>query len=317
MAVHPSPRRKIVQAVWPLLMAAVLGAVLLGDPALLRLVMTALARVNPGAVLIVLPVQLLAIVVCVFAQQALLPGVPFKASFASRLVRDAANHLVFLPPGFGDAIGARMLVLAGGRLRAALSVRALDIMAEILGQLPFMALAGVVLWQLGSKTDWPELHLLGGPWFWGIIAGLALIAVVVTAQFAPLAAWLRHLRIEALLLRRELRRRWRGMPLAIVLHMLGWGLSGAQLWLAGWVFGFKLSLFGALALEGAASSSRILLFFIPGGIGTQEAAIVAAGLAFGLSPTQSLALALVFRLRDLAFGLGLLWWPIAEYSQRK
>ena len=316
----PIPRARLSQALWPVVIVAVIIAVLVFDPSLRVLLAEAFARVKFTAVLVTLPVQLMAIIVCVSAQQCLKPGVSFRASFASRLVRDAANHLVILPPGFGDAVGTRMMVLAGGRLRAALSVRALDILAEVLGQLPFMALAFWVLWQLEEGVQLPALIMPGGAWFSTVLAGAALIALALVWKFAPVTMWVRRMRIEVRQFRREIRRRWRGMPVAIVLHAIGWGLSGLQLWLAAQMFGFKLSLFGAIALESAASSSRIILFFVPGGLGAQEAAIIAAGLAFALAPAQSLALALVLRLRDLVFGLGLIWWPLLEsraYKTRK
>jgi hypothetical protein len=90
-----------------------------------------------------------------------------------------------------------------------------------------------------------------------------------------------------------------GLPLAIGLHVIGWGLSGVQVWLAAKVMGVPLSLFGALAIESAATSARVILFFVPGGLGMQEAGAVFAGMAMGVDPATALAFSLVLRLRDV------------------
>ena len=102
-----------------------------------------------------------------------------------------------------------------------------------------------------------------------------------------------------------------------MLHVIGWGLSGLQIWIAARMFGLPLGLGGAIAIESAASAVRVLLFFVPGGLVSQEAGIVAAGLVFGLAPPASLALALVLRIRDVIFGAALAWWPVLEWRVRQ
>gem|GEM_PF-5967737 len=202
---------------------------------------------------------------------------------------------------------------------------ALDIAAEVLAELPYMALAFWVLarfWmrsggQAGGGPGWkiesPSLLWLG--------VGLALLVAWRLAR----RWWARHsrthrfarrLRAEALLMRREMRRQRSGLPLAIVLHFFAWGMSGVQVWLAGRVFGLHLSLFGALAIESAATSARMILFFVPGGLVMQEAGAVLAGAALGVSAAPALALSLVLRLRDVVFGVALLAWPWLEYRAR-
>ncbi len=70
-------------------------------------------------------------------------------------------------------------------------------------------------------------------------------------------------------------------------------------------------------MESAAYAGRVILFFGPAGLGSQEAGLVAAGLVFGLSPAQSLALGIVLRLRDVVFGLPLIAWPLAEFRRAR
>ena len=57
-------------------------------------------------------------------------------------------------------------------------------------------------------------------------------------------------------------------------------------------------------------------FFIPGGLGVQEAGYLLFGLIYGLPPDQGLALSLVKRLREVLLGLpGLLAWQMIEGKQ--
>ena len=55
---------------------------------------------------------------------------------------------------------------------------------------------------------------------------------------------------------------------------------------------------------------------VPGGLVMQEAGAVLAGAALGVPAAPALALSLVLRLRDVAFGTALLAWPWLEYRRR-
>ena len=311
----------------PLIIVLALLAGVAANGGLRALLADAIHHIDRRAVLVVLPVQLLAILLCTAAQQALRMGVPFRTSFVARLVRDASHNLLIFPPGLGEAVGARVLVLAGGRARAAVSLRTLDIAAEVLAELPYMGLAFWVLARFWVRTGHkglagvPDLTVAGpSPVWWlvgaGAVAG-ALLARLWWRRHGRTHRLARRLRAEAMLMRREMRRQRAGLPLAIVLHFFAWGLSGVQVWLAAGVFGLHLSLFGALAIESAATSARMILFFVPGGLVMQEAGAVLAGAALGVAPAPALALSLVLRLRDVAFGTALLAWPWLEYRARR
>ena len=306
-----------------LLLVVLLGAVG-ANGALRRMLVDAVHTMDPRAVLAVLPVQVLAILLCTAAQQALKVGIPFGSSFVARLTRDAAHNLLIFPPGLGEVVGARVVVLLGGRGRAAVALRALDIAAEVIAELPYMGLAGWVIWRWWHRGG--DLgHAPGGGMAWGW-AALAVPVVVYAAwrlwrRSGHHHRWIqtrtgRRARVEVHLMRRELARQTTGLPLAILCHFFAWGLSGVQVWIAAQVFGLHLSLFGALAVESAATSARVILFFVPGGLVMQEAGAVLAGAAMGVAAPQALALSLVLRLRDVCFGLALLLWPMLEYRRR-
>lgn len=317
-----------------LLLAGLLGMVG-ANSALRHMLAQAVATIDPRAVLAVLPVQFIAILLCTAAQQALKVGIPFRSSLIARLVRDAAHSLLLFPPGLGDVVGARAVVLLGGRGRAAVALRALDILAEVIAELPYMALAAYVLWHwhIGVNLGQPMGGALGGApaastgqshGWWGLIAVpvLAYLGWRIWRKSAHHRRFIqtrtgRRLRAEIHLMRRELARQRTGLPLAIILHFFAWSMSGLQVYIAAHIFGMNLSLFGAFAIESAATAARMILFFVPGGLVMQEAGAVLAGAAMGVAAPQALALSLILRLRELAFGLALLMWPVLEYRARR
>jgi uncharacterized membrane protein YbhN (UPF0104 family) len=121
---------------------------------------------------------------------------------------------------------------------------------------------------------------------------------------------------EARKLLAEARRQQEGIPIALLLHAIAWFAGGVQMWMAASALGYPLTLFEAIAVESAAYAGRAMFFFIPAGLVTQEAGLVAAGLLFGLSAPQALALGLVLRLRDAGMAAGLVLWPLLEWRRR-
>jgi len=324
-----SPARRWAALAVPLLILAGLAAGVVSNPGLRELFVDAIHRIDPWAVAVTLPVQFIAILVCTCAQQALKVGIPFRSSLIARLTRDAGHNLLIFPPGLGEAIGARVVVLLGGRGRSAVALRVLDVAAEVIAEIPYMALAGWVLWGWWHRGGSQQGLAMGQAHHGGSAALWVLGAVAVLLLGWRLwrrsdhhARWRvtrmgRRAAAEVHLMRRELKRQRMGLPMAIALHVVGWGLSGVQVWLAAMVMGVPLPLFNALAIESAATSARVILFFVPGGLGMQEAGAVLAGLAVGIDPATALAFSLVLRLRDVCFGAGLLFWPWLEYKRGK
>jgi hypothetical protein len=234
----------------PLVILIALGVGVAANPGLRELFSDALHRIDPRAVAVTLPVQLIAILVCTAAQQALKVGIPFRHSFIARITRDAGHNLLIFPPGLGEAIGARVVVLLGGRGRSAVALRVLDVAAEVIAEIPYMVLAGTVLWgwyHRGGTLGAAPSHSGSGVWW---LLGVAVAAFLAWRWWRGSdhhTRWRasrmgRRVAAEMHLMGRELRRQRTGMPLAIGLHVIGWGLSGVQVWLAAKVMGVPLSL---------------------------------------------------------------------------
>jgi hypothetical protein len=296
-----------------------LGYGLAANPFLRDMLGEAWGRVSLAAVLATVPAQAVSTLMCAGALAALRPGVSYLACLGSRLLRDAGGNLLVFMPGLGEAIGARALVLAGGRTRAAISASALDTFAEVIGQLPFIALAIGVLPRFWDKAELPVFP--GNAW---ALAGMA--AGIVLAAGAGVYLWwrlggrhsrlARRLREEGTLMRHELARQRGGMPASILLHFIAWFAGGVQLWMAAAAMGLELGFWPALAIDAVAYAARGILFFVPAGLVLQEAGLVGAGLAFGVPAADALALGLVLRLRDVVFGAALVIWPVMEFRLR-
>lgn len=310
-------RRRFAALPWLLGVLVLIGAGLaFGD--FRQLLVEALSKVSLAAVLATVPGQVAAMLLCAAALRALRPGVGWLGCLGARLLRDAGDNLLVFLPGLGEVIGARALVLAGGRSRAAVSASALDKFAETVAQIPYIALAAFVLIRHWDGWGGVGVSLQSGvQLLLAILAGLAVLAL--------LGGWLARsteglpgrlgarIREEFRMVAEEFHRQKGGFPAATALHFIAWLMGGLQVWMAARALGVDLDLFEAIAVESAAYAGRAILFFIPAGLVTQEAGLVAAGLVFGVAAPQSLALGLVLRLRDLLFGLPLLLWPALEF----
>jgi putative membrane protein len=236
-------------------------------------------------------------------------------------VREAVNRLL---PTFnvgGELVGLR---LARRRLPDTTTVAAslvVEVMLTLFSQYLF-ALAGVLMLPAAMQS---------GGRGWAILAGLLLslplpilfaLSLRHQAVFERLERVVRRLFgtaatlngaqldacIHALLARR-----------AVLLKALGWQLAGLlvgtwEVWFALMRLGHPVSFGQALAIEALTQAARHIAFFVPAGLGVQEAVVLLLGEALGVSPQISLSLALVKRARELLFGIpALLSWQWLEW----
>lgn len=312
-------RRNLLPGVGALIALAAV-ATIVALPGLRDQFVQSAREITPMAVLVMLPGQLLAFLLCAGALSALRPGVSFRACLASRVLRDAGGNLLVFFPGLGEAIGTRALVLAGVKTRDAIIASTLDVLAEGIAQVPYGLLALLVLPQLvRPSSDQFDLGWGSLPILFLLIVLLGLLVwigwkLVRRTDSAP-ARLIFRVRAEAARLRADWATRRRGMAIALLLHLVAWAVGGLQLWAAAQVLGLSLDVLPAIIIESAAYAARAMLFFVPGGLAVQEAALLVACGAFGIGTVPALALALVLRLRDLVFGLPLLGWPLLEYRR--
>jgi putative membrane protein len=91
-------------------------------------------------------------------------------------------------------------------------------------------------------------------------------------------------------------------------------LSGSlEIWFALHLFGQSTSLRAAVILESMTQAVRHLAFFIPAGLGVQEASLLVFGNTLGISSEMALAVSMAKRMREVLCGLPpLLWWQWVE-----
>jgi uncharacterized membrane protein YbhN (UPF0104 family) len=103
-------------------------------------------------------------------------------------------------------------------------------------------------------------------------------------------------------LRATLRSTWT-MLLAGGLQLAALVCASFEVWFAMRLFGHPVSVEAAVALESLIQATRNLAFFVPGGIGVQEAGFVFFGHMLGIGPDLPLAVSIVKRLREVLCGV--------------
>jgi uncharacterized membrane protein YbhN (UPF0104 family) len=275
----------------------------------------AFRAVRWAAVAVVLPVQALSIALCAFALRLFRPGASYLASVYSRWLRDAGGNLFVFAPGFGEIAGARTLTLMGATAVASISASAMDIAAESLAQIPYALFALTIVPPMALS---PARHA----WLWWASGlGLAIAISLWAVRRDGVARRLQPLLIPAMRwlaeLRGAFRIRRRAMPAATLLHLVAWATGGVQVWLATLVLGWHVAFLHAVALESLVYAARAALFFVPAGLGVQEAGFIGGGLLLGIPPSQALALSLILRVRDILIGApALAAWPVIETARR-
>jgi putative membrane protein len=234
-------------------------------------------------------------------------GAPSLPVFlAVRWLREGVNSLLPVLPVAGLLAAIRVLVRAGLAAPEAVAATLADAAVEILTQIPF-TLLGIALLVLtrgaGAVNIW-------------MVAGLAVLcalgAVLVPAQRLGLArlvergarrlGWTGGIDGLDAALARIQRARGR-LARAAVWHLLAWGLGGAEVWLVLRALGHQVGSASALVIESLGQAVRGAAFLVPGALGVQEGGFILVCGLFGVPPAMGLALSLVKRLRDVAFGV--------------
>jgi len=99
----------------------------------------------------------------------------------------------------------------------------------------------------------------------------------------------------------------RRLMLSLGFNLLGWFVRAGEIWLMLYLLGAPVSPSMALIIESFMTGIGFATFFLPTDVGVEESGTVAVFLALGLSGGTALSLALVRRIREVAWtALGLL-----------
>jgi putative membrane protein len=239
-----------------------------------------------------------------------------------RWVREAVNNLLPAAQIGGEFVAARLLRRRGVPLATAIGGTIADLMLEMATQVLFTVVGVVLLTRMVGHTGLVET----------LTKGLLFAALIVATLFA--AVWLGLAAVlESAVIRLGRSLGWPatgqvgGLHEALLAcyrsparvaagassHLLSWLLGGVEVWLVLHFFGRDIGIGPALIIESLGQAAKALGFAIPGAIGVQEGGYVVACRLLGVSPETAIALSLVKRLREVAWGIpGLLLWQRTE-----
>lgn len=250
---------------------------------------------------------------------------------ALRFIREAINGLFPFAVVGGDVIGARLLSHFGVAMSLGVASVLIDIFVQVVSLLIYVA-AGV-----GIVLDVPGPHRLSTVTFVMMAVALPAVAGFFLAlnfgAFDPLVRWLvafgekRRWSIFAHVvdLGDRLQFIWRnhrGLSRSFVVHLVTVFFGAVEVWIAFHFMGYPVSVGVAIAIESIGQGGKAAAFMLPGGIGVQDGAMIAAASIFGVPAEVALAMALIKRVPDLVLGIpSLLLWQALEgrrfFARRK
>jgi putative membrane protein len=253
---------------------------------------------------------------------------PLLSMLIKRWIGSSVNALLPVAQIGGELVRARLLSRAGisGPIAGASVV--VDVTLGLVTQIAFVLLGlglylemrGSAVWlvQAGAGIATFSLLLLG----FGLLqrGGLFLRLARILEQTTRGRAW-QGLVGSAAALDREIVARYHDrarLAAGAAWRLLGWLWGSAEVWLAFWLLGHPVGVAEAVILESLGQTMRSVGFMLPGGLGAQEGGIVAGGLMLGVAPELALAIALIKRARELAYGVpGLIAWALADVAGPK
>ncbi len=300
-------------------------------------VLSLLQQAGWGIVL-VMAFHLLQIVFSALGWRAVAGSAPPRPSLLDfmllRWVREGVNNLLPVAQVGGEFAVVRLLRRRGVTLVRATAGTVCDLTMEMLTQILFTLSGLLLLLHLSGRSHVTD-EVVGG-----LGAALLVGAVFLGGQWLGLA----HL-LEAGLMKLASRFGWRGMGeiqglhatllslykqpgnvAAAALHQsVSWLLGAVEVCLALHFLGHDRSFGTGLVIESLGQAVKAAGFVVPGALGVSEGGFVVVGSLFGLPPAVSIALALIKRLREIAFGLPALaawqwldrsWTPLAHERGR-
>ena len=254
---------------------------------------------------------------------------PLESMVVKRWIGASINGLLPVAQIGGEFVRARLLARAGVAGPIAGASVVVDLTAGLVTQVAFMVL-GLVLYlgQRQAGTGW-LLHLAGAlALFCALLIGFGFAQR--RGLFLRLARFLERatrgrtwqgLVGSAAALDREIVARYDDRPrlsLCASWRFLGWLWGSVEIWLAFWLLGHPIGPVEAVVLESLGQALRSAGFALPGGLGAQEGGIVAGALVLGIAPDLALAVALIKRARELAYGVpGLVAWSLTGLASRR
>lgn len=240
---------------------------------------------------------------------------------------DSVSSMLPVAQVGGEIVRVRLAAKKGMRLTIAVASVLVGMTVSVFTQIPF-TLSGLALLFIlthSSNLTVPVLvaSLAGVLALAGFYAvqryGMFRFIAVIVSHVAKSPAW------EGIIQRgeeldnsvRELYTRRYGLVMSCLWTMGAWATGAVEVWIALRAMGVKANYGQCYVMESISQGIRSVMFLVPGALGVQEGGYLAVGTLLGFSPVNAMALALIRRVRELAFGVpGVAAWQWFEWRHR-
>ena len=243
--------------------------------------------------------------------------------FWMRWIGESVSTLVPSAAVGGDIVRARLAAIHGAPVPVAAGTVLVDLTLGVFTQAAFTLLGVVLLVEATGQRNFV------GPTIIGILVGVAAVGGFYFVQrlgmFGFLARMIGKLAnspewqslvqsgetfdqtVRALYARR------RALIGCCAWTILSLVLNSGEIWIALHALNLNASVINAVILQSTILTVRNIGFAVPSGLGVQEGGYVLIGSLLGIDGTNALALSLIARVRELAFGIpGLVTWQVIE-----
>jgi putative membrane protein len=239
-------------------------------------------------------------------------------------IREASNRLLPVANIGGEIVGIRLVKWRGINGAAAAASVVIEVLLTLVNQYLFTALGIVLLIELTQNISTFSSVIAA------LVASLPLpIFLIVLLRHGKVFSRLESFAEKVLGGRSRLTELIDGSRLdlevralysqpgrllvACAWQFLGFVAGSFESWLALRLLGYPVGVGDAIAIEAVTQALRHIIFVVPAGLGVQEGGLVLFGSMIGLPPEASVALSLVKRMREVAFGVpALISWQWAE-----
>ncbi|HVT79857.1 MAG TPA: flippase-like domain-containing protein [Phycisphaerae bacterium] len=248
---------------------------------------------------------------------------PYWRLLELRWIGDSVSAMLPVAQVGGEVVRVRLAAARGMRISTAAATVIAGMTVCVATQIVFtLSGLGMLIARTGSSTMlWPAI---GGTAIFAAAIG-GFYAVQRVGIFRILSGMAKHLlKSESFsrmlkdgqALDTELHRayeRRRGLIESSFWNLAVWVTGAVEVWIALRAVGIPASFMDAFILESASQAIRSAFFVVPGALGVQEGGYVVIGAMLGIDAPTALALALIRRAREVAFGVpGVIAWQIAE-----
>ena len=236
-------------------------------------------------------------------------------------VRDAVDRLLPVASVGGSVVGLRILRWRGVSGATAGATIVVEILLTLVAVYLFTALGLVLLAELGATLH--QYHRVLLIFTLSLPVPAVMLVLLKNGAFLKRVQTLIHAWVgEGAISRatesldravRALLHQPRALIVAGTLQLAALVSGAFEIWFALWLFNHPVSVGAALMLESMTQAIRHVAFIVPAGLGVQEAGLVVFGHVVGISGEMALAVGMVKRMRELAWGVPtLVGWQWVE-----